>query len=37
MVEDGCKEEHWEREVEIVSKDLFVLELLFFAVVEEGN
>ena len=32
MVEDGCKEEYGEREVEIVSKDLFVLELLFLVV-----
>ena len=30
MVEDGCKEEYGEREVEIVSKDLSVLELLLF-------
>ena len=37
MVEDGCKEEYGEREVEIVSRDLFVLELLFFSRVEEGN
>ena len=29
MVVDGGKEKHWEGEVAIVSKDLFVLELLW--------
>ena len=30
MVADGDKEKHWEGKVVIVSKDLFVLELLLW-------